>query len=105
MPVASLTTSARPSKQAEAKLSAAITEHNGVVQEADEFVRGVAQELDDAYDDKSETWKEGDAGQAAREFIDEWLNADLDDVSRPRVLMPDEPDFGDFELNLPEASE
>jgi hypothetical protein len=92
-------------KAAESKLGTAIDEHNAVVGEAEEFVTGIADGFDDDFGEKSERWQEGDAGQAARSFIDEWQNINLSEVDRVRVLRPDEPDFGDIELELPEESE
>lgn len=91
-------------KTAENNLAAAIDLYNSAAREAEDFVKDVAQKFEDEFDDKSDKWKESEAGEAAREFIDEWLGADLDQVKAPRVLMPDAPDFGDYELALPEES-
>lgn len=92
-------------KAAESKLAAAISEHNVVVGEADEFVANIADGFEDDFGEKSEKWQEGEAGEAARSFIDEWQGINLSEVDPVRVLRPDEPDFGDVALDLPEESE
>ena len=46
------------------------------------FVETVASGLRDEYDEKSDRWKEGDAGQAAEQFVNSW-----------EYLTEDEPDF------------
>ena len=45
------------------------------------FVENVAEEKRAEFDDKSDSWKEGDNGSAVDEWISTWENVDLDDVS------------------------
>jgi hypothetical protein len=78
-----------------------VERHNRSLARAREFVETVAAELRDAVDEKSDKWKDSDAGQAAEGMVEEWENARLEDVELLQVLEPDPPHFEES-LNLPE---
>jgi hypothetical protein len=58
------------------------------------FVEEVAAERRNEFEEKSETWQDGDNGQAADEWINNWENADLEDVA---IKFPEEELEVDFE--------
>lgn len=63
-----------PLKEAEAA-------YNEVLQEARDYTARIGEEIDDAINDKSEAWQEGDRGSAAAEMRDAWQGYAPDDVS------------------------
>jgi len=81
----------------------AIKDHNQRLGKARTFVASVAGELRDEFEAHSEKWQESEAGQAAQAMLDEWEDADLDDVAPVTVLAPDHPHFEEG-LNLTEDS-
>lgn len=62
-----------------AKLNEYISEYNESLDNAREFTDNKAQEWRDEWDEKSEGWQEGVAGEAAMAFIEEWENIDIAD--------------------------
>ena len=81
-------------------------DYNALVKQAQAFVTEIAEDHRDAYDEKSERWQEGDAGQAALAFVEAWENVDLDEIEPIQILMPDPPSFGEAALkDLPEEAE
>jgi len=60
-----------------ADLESAVTEYNEALTATKEFVSGKAAKWQDEFDDKSETWQEGDKGSEVSELIAEWENLDF----------------------------
>ena len=93
-------------EEAWGKVEAARDQLQEAIDEADQFRDEIATLQDDYYCERSETWQEGDAGQAYCAWKDEWSN-ELDEVGeleKPNELelpdteaidaldgMPDEP--------------
>jgi len=71
----------------------AVSAYNAVVEEAHDFAEDVASDGDTAFDEKSEKWQEGERGEAARSWIDEWQNADFNEIE---INWPD-----DLEIEAP----
>jgi len=68
------------------------------VDAARSFADDVASEARSEWDDKSEKWQEGERGQAAGEWVEEWEGLDFDTAE---IVMPDpieEPDLGHAEM-------
>ena len=91
--------------EAKVEVEAAVEKFNGLVTNVKEFTDGVAQRASDEFDDKSEKWQEGERGEAASSWKDEWENFGLEeiDVNWPDDLDIDQPDM-DLEA-LPEEAE
>lgn len=69
-----------------------IREYNQLLENARSFVANRVTEFQEAYDEKSEKWQEGDAGTAAQELINEWESyspEDLEEVSGAEIETPD----------------
>jgi hypothetical protein len=76
-------------RAAPAALNSAIRTRNLVAQEAAAFAETVHDRLRDEYDEKSERWQEGDAGQEASSLIDEWDNVDVSQVGEVQIVEPE----------------
>lgn len=91
-----------------APLLAELEKYNAIVEEARGFVEDIASTADGQFDDKSEKWREGDKGQAARTWIDAWQNESFDalELTFPEELtLPDDETDHDGRLeNLPEEA-
>ena len=61
--------------------------YNTALTELKSFVDGIAEDKRSEHDDKSDSWKEGDAGGTADEWISTWENADLEEVT---LTIPEE---------------
>lgn len=81
----------------------AIRAYNVALLKAKVFAEGMAETFREAYDEKSDAWKEGDRGQEADAFVSEWESIDWDQIDEVAVL---EPELEDAEaLKLAEALE
>jgi predicted nuclease with TOPRIM domain len=63
-----------------AELRTAVEEYDAKLESAKEFVDAIATEAQDAYDEKSEKWQEGEKGDAVSSWIDELQSADIPDA-------------------------
>ena len=70
-------------------LPARITEYNEVAVAVEEFRAEIADRLRSEYDDKSEKWQEGDAGQDADALICEWEEFSIDEIDEDDDLTLD----------------
>lgn len=86
------------------ELNAAIRAHNVRLEAARAFIEAVAEEHRDAYDEKSDAWKDGDRGQADDAFVCDWESAELNDIDEVDLLLPDKPEWNES-LNLPEEAD
>lgn len=64
----------------ETKVNEQIKSYNETLQEARDLIEGFASDLRGEFDDKSETWQEGDRGQAVSSFVEEYESVDLTDL-------------------------
>jgi hypothetical protein len=62
-----------------------IAKLNEVVADAREFVGNVSAALQEYADDKSDKWRESDAGNEYEDWIAEWENVDLTDAEELQV--------------------
>ncbi len=62
-------------------VEAALQTYNEVVELARGFAEDIASEADGQIEDKSDRWREGEVGEAATLWKDEWENANFDGVS------------------------
>lgn len=68
-------------RDAYAKLAERIEEFNGHAQAAKSFCEDIANERREEFDNRSDKWRESDAGSEAEAWISEWEGIELDDVS------------------------
>lgn len=89
-----------------ADLNREVTSYNEVLNELQSFAEGIAAQIEEAYDSKSEKWQESEKGQALSEFKDAWDAFVPEEVAEFEVedveLDADHPE--EFE-QLPESSE
>jgi methyl-accepting chemotaxis protein len=78
-----------------------LSNYNGKLAELRNFVDEVAAARRDEFDEKSDSWKEGDVGNAADEWISTWESADLDDgaLEFPDELQIDFEDHSEIDLS------
>lgn len=87
------------------EINDAIRRYNAAATEAQAFVTEIAEEHRGTYDDRSDTWKEGDAGNSADEFISAWEGLDLStEVDEVEILVPDAPEIDEID-ELPEEAD
>jgi hypothetical protein len=89
-------------------LNEAIRAYNVARLKAEVFVSGLAETFRDSYDEKSERWQEGDAGQAADSFISDWESFDTHAIPEVVILMPEleeKPCHAEALRDLPSESE
>lgn len=76
------------------ELRTAVEEYNDRLDAAKTFVDELAEAAQEAYDEKSEKWQEGEKGDAASSWIDELQNAEIpeeldlvvpDDIDEPEL--------------------
>jgi uncharacterized protein YukE len=78
------------------KANLAISEYNAAVADADEFSDEIVCRMEEYSEDLSEAWHEGGAGQAHREWYNEWYELDLERLDPIEAI--DEPDMDHAEL-------
>lgn len=61
-------------------VSPAIEAYNAEIREADELKTDIVSQMQDYYDDKSETWQDGTRGQAYQSWISAWEYEELSSV-------------------------
>jgi hypothetical protein len=94
-------------EELKAPVLAAVEKYNEAVEEARGFAEDIASQADGEIDDKSEKWQEGERGQAASAWKDEWENASFDpyEIEFPEELAFEQPDHPETLENLPEAAD
>lgn len=70
-------------------LNAALRQYNAAAKAATAFAHEVAEELESSIEDKSDRWKEGDAGQAAQSLHEEWQGYDAPELPLVYLLEPE----------------
>jgi hypothetical protein len=81
--------------------------YNAELEEARGFIEDIARGADEEIDDKSEKWRDGERGQAATQWKDEYENADLSnfEITFPEELPGDLPDHPETLDGLPEEAD
>lgn len=87
-------------------LDAALAAYNEAVAEAQSFAEDIVNQADSDISDKSERWQEGERGEEATSWKDEWEGASFDEVE---IEYPDDLEIGDLDHaatleQLPEAA-
>lgn len=78
-------------KLAHGKLCDAVNESNAAIANLRDWLTSAAEEARNEWDDRSEKWQEGDAGQSANEWIEKVEAAgERDDIDEPPT--PDDAD-------------
>jgi hypothetical protein len=77
-----------------APVESALNAYNEKLAEFKTFIESVAAERRNEFDEKSESWQDGDNGQAVDEWINNWENIDLEDGN---IKFPEEDLSIDFE--------
>lgn len=67
----------------------AIRAYNLALSKAEAFATGVAEDLRSDYEEKSERWQEGEAGQQANDFIEEWEGFEGSALPEVAILEPE----------------
>jgi len=82
-------------KEAELRspIETAVNAYNEKLKEFRSFAEEVSAEQRNEFDDKSESWQNGDTGKEIDEWINSWENADLEDVA---IKFPEE----ELEINF-----
>ena len=70
-------------------LNVAIQLRNVVAKRAEAFAEAVHDRMRDEFDDKSERWQEGDAGQEASSFIEEWDGVNVEQFKEVAIVEPE----------------
>jgi uncharacterized protein YukE len=72
------------------RLNETISAYNEALEEARDFVEEITADMTEFFDEKSDRWTEGDAGQAYSSWKDEWEGFDGDEVDAvDEVEVPD----------------
>lgn len=81
--------------------------YNEAVSNARDFVEEIQTRAQEEFDGKSERWQEGDKGQAAQSWQEEWAGTSLDDIDmdEPQGIIEPTMDHADTLEGLPEAAE
>jgi len=85
----------------------AVAAYNEVLEEARGFVADIVSQAEEDFSDKSERWQEGERGEAARSWIDEWETTLLNDIDVPDIdrIEIDAEDHAGALKTLPDAAE
>lgn len=78
----------------------ALDELNEIREKANEFIVEVTGDAENYYNDRTEKWQEGDAGQALETFRGTWENGEMDplELEMPDLTVEFEPDAPEFEV-------
>jgi hypothetical protein len=76
-------------RHASADVNEAIRAYNLSLLKAESFASTVAEDFRSAYEEKSERWQEGEAGQEAVSFIEEWEGFEGSALPEVAILEPE----------------
>jgi uncharacterized coiled-coil DUF342 family protein len=79
-----------------AELSDAYNELNEAIDELNSFREEVQSDMQNYYDERSDKWREGEAGEQYQEWINVWENISIDQLDVPEVNELDQVDTDDF---------
>jgi len=77
------------------KLNPAIDSYNEALSGLAEYRDEVVSEMETYFDERSDGWREGDAGSTYEEWKGEWENADLSEVENVSEVELDDPSHAD----------
>lgn len=85
----------------------AVNAYNALVEVTQGLVGDLGSEFDSEFDDKSETWQDGDRGSIVREWIDTYVDAELEtlEVDEPEDLETPDMEHAEVLNNLTPAPE
>lgn len=75
----------------------AVARYNDDLNDLRGTYQSIAETAQEYYDERTETWQNGDKGQAYAEWISELENPDIDDFDFDIPAPIDEPDFQDWD--------
>jgi F0F1-type ATP synthase membrane subunit b/b' len=89
------------------QMNDALADYNSTLGEARQFVADIVSQAEEDFSDKPERWQEGERGEIVREWIDEWEQAQLDDIELPELepVAIDAEDHGDLLDQLRDEAE
>lgn len=87
------------------ELNAAIVAYNETVGDVEQFRGDIAGQMQEAFDEKSEKWQEGETGQAYDGWKSEWDNFEAEEMAEVEIDIPGEPSTADDLEGLPESPE
>lgn len=70
-------------------LNVAIQLRNGVAKRVETFAEEVHDRMRDEFEEKSERWQEGDAGQEASSLIEEWDGVNVEEFEEVVIVEPE----------------
>jgi hypothetical protein len=87
-------------------VNGAIERYNEIVGKAREFAADVASQAESDIGDKSERWQEGERGQAAQEWQQEWEGLSFEDIELelPQPIDFDDPGYAEMLGSAPEEA-
>lgn len=87
------------------ELNPTIQEHNGILNDADEWRNELVGKMDDYISERSEKWAEGDSGQNYENWKGEWESLDLTGIEEFDEIETPEIDMDEFEQIASEPSD
>lgn len=67
----------------ETNITPLVGQYNDLLSEARELIDTIASDMRGEFDDKSETWQEGERGQTVSDFIQQFEDLDLQEIDTP----------------------
>jgi hypothetical protein len=80
----------------------ALDSYNSIVTEVNEFKDGIVNALQEYFDEKSEKWQEGDAGQELEALKSEWEGIEIEEIDHIQIEFPGDPGAADELDGLPD---
>src|SRR5215467_224119 len=89
-----------------APVEAALTAYNEAAEDAREFAEGVSNDADEQIQEKSEKWQEGEKGEQACSWRDEWSALDFSaiEIEFPEEITVEGMDYGATLEQAPEEA-
>lgn len=83
---------------AASELNDAISDLNDIIQRMNDLAQDISDKIREYIEERSESWREGDRGQAYDEWANQWEYAgDIDTMDEVSESFLDEPDLSSFE--------
>jgi hypothetical protein len=89
--------------EALARYNEQLNAYNETVVEVNEFKDGIVNALQEYFDEKSEKWQEGDAGQELEALKSEWEGIEIEEIDHLEIEFPNDPGAADELDGLPDA--
>jgi len=88
-----------------AALNEKIQQYNNTLKNVGDFRDGIAQKMQDYYDERNENWQESDAGSQYNDWMETWANADFEEIRTLVDLEVEDHEHAAFLLDLPDSPE